>query len=151
MAETKILLVEDDEILAKVLYEELTDAGYGVKQAFDGEIGLALAKSEKPNLILLDILLPKKNGFDVLTELKKSPATRSVPVIILTNLGSDEDLKKGLQLGADDYIVKSQHAVGEIVEKVQGFFSVESHPAAKASAPSKPKKVKDGPEKPPPA
>lgn len=71
MAQTKILLVEDDEILAKVLYEELSEAGFEVKQAFDGEVVLAMAKSEKPDLILLDLILPKKNGFEVLAELKK--------------------------------------------------------------------------------
>jgi DNA-binding response OmpR family regulator len=123
MSKTKIVLIEDDEILAKVLYTELTDAGFEVKQAFDGEAGLAMAKSEKWDLILLDLILPKKHGFEVLAELKKSADTASIPVLILTMLGSDEDIKKGLQLGADDYIVKSQHAVAEIVEKVKSFLA----------------------------
>lgn len=139
MIQNKILLVEDDEILAKVLYEELSEAGFEVKQAFDGDAGLAMAKSEKPNLILLDVILPKKQGFEVLEELKKSPSTKSIPVIMLTMLGSDEDIKKGLQLGAEDYIVKSQHAVAEIIEKIRGFFSIESHPEAKSFASKKKK------------
>ncbi len=122
MNQTKILLVEDDKILAKVLYEELSEAGFDVKQAFDGGSVLGMAKEEKSDLILLDLILPKKHGFEVLEELKKSAKTASIPVVILTMLGSDEDLKKGLQLGADDYIVKSQHAVGEIVEKVKAFI-----------------------------
>lgn len=123
MAQTKILLVEDDKILAKVLYEELTEAGFSVRQAFDGESVLAMAKEVKSDLILLDLILPKKHGFEVLEELKNSPKTAGIPVVILTMLGSDEDLKKGLQLGADDYIVKSQHAVAEIIEKVKDFIS----------------------------
>lgn len=130
MAKIKIVLVEDDEILSKVVYEELISAGFEVKRAFDGEEGLKLVKSEKPNLVLLDIILPKKNGFDVLAEIKESPEMRTVPVILLTMLGSDEDIKRGLRLGANDYIVKTQHAVAEIVEKVRDFFRLESHPEA---------------------
>lgn len=123
MAQTKILLVEDDKILAKVLYEELTEAGFDVKQAFDGSSVLAIAKEQNSDLILLDLILPKKHGFEVLAELKNSPKTAGIPIVILTMLGSDEDIKKGLQLGAEDYIVKSQHAVGEIVEKIKDFIS----------------------------
>lgn len=131
MDKTKIVLVEDDEILAKVLREELLEAGFKVMRAADGEAGLAAVRKEMPNLVLLDLVLPKKHGFEVLAELKQAPATRDIPVIILTMLGADEDLKKGLELGANDYIVKSQHAVGEIVEKVKYFFAQESHPEGK--------------------
>ena len=123
MNKTKIVLVEDDEILSKVLYIELGDSGFEVMQAFDGEAGLELVRSQKPDLVLLDLILPKKHGFEVLAELKKSPDTSGIPILILTMLGSDEDIKKGLQLGADDYIVKSQHAVAEIVEKVKSFLA----------------------------
>ncbi len=129
MSKAKILLVEDDEVLSKVAHEELTEAGFEVFQAYDGEAGLAMAHEKKPDLILLDILLPKKNGFDVLETLKKTPEAR-IPVILLTMLGSDDDIKKGLRLGANDYIVKSQHALPEIVEKVKDFFSQEQHPQA---------------------
>ncbi|MDP2648096.1 MAG: response regulator [Candidatus Yanofskybacteria bacterium] len=130
MNKIKILLVEDDEVLAKVIYEELGDAGFEVFQAYDGEAGLNLARKKQPDLVLLDILLPKKNGFEVLDAMKKTPETKEIPVIVLTMLGSDEDIKKGLQLGANDYIVKSQHAVIEIIEKVKNFFAKETHPAA---------------------
>lgn len=118
-----IVLIEDDEILSKVLNAELTDAGFGVFQAFDGEAGLELVRSKRPDLVLLDIILPKKQGFEVLEELKKSPDTQSISIIILTLLGEDEDIKKGLRLGADDYLVKSSHAVAEVVEKVKNFFT----------------------------
>lgn len=128
MGKTKITLIEDDEILSKVLYAELVDAGFEVAQAFDGEAGLELVRSKRPDLVLLDLVLPKKHGFDVLQELKRSPETTSIPVIILTLLGEDEDIKKGLQLGANDYLVKSSHAMAEIVEKVKSFFAKEAHP-----------------------
>jgi len=130
MAKQKIVLVEDDEILSKVINEELEDAGFSVVQAFDGEEGLKLIRSKKPDLVLLDIILPKKNGFEVLEELKKSPDTQDIPVIVLTMIGKDEDIKKGLRLGANDYIVKSQHAIAEIIEKIKGFFEKEQHPMA---------------------
>jgi len=128
MPRNKILLVEDDAVLAKVLYEELSDADFEVFQAYDGELGLRMAFEKMPGLILLDVLLPKKNGFEVLEAIKKSPEANQIPVIMLTMLGSDEDIKKGLQLGASDYIVKSQHALPEIVEKVKEFFTKEPHP-----------------------
>lgn len=128
---TVIILIEDDEILSKVVYEELEDAGFNVLQAFDGEEGLKLATKKKSDLILLDIFMPKKNGFEVLKELKDSSVTRNIPVMILTMLGGDEDIKKGLKMGADDYIVKSQHSVSEIIEKIKDFFAKEKHLEAK--------------------
>ena len=128
MAKNKVLLVEDDAVLAKVLYEELREAGFEVFQAYDGEAGLQLAGEKNPDLILLDVLLPKKSGFEVLSALKSSPETKDLSVIMLTMLGNDDDVKKGLQLGAIDYIVKSQHALPEIVEKVKDYFAKEEHP-----------------------
>jgi len=140
MTRNKILLVEDDAVLAKVLYEELSDADFEVFQAYDGEVGLQLALEKNPDLVLLDVLLPKKNGFEVLEAMKQSPEAKRIPVIMLTMLGSDEDIKKGLQLGANDYIVKSQHALPEIVGKVKEFFVKEPHSAeiAEASKPPTP-------------
>ncbi len=131
MFKAKILLVEDDAVLAKVIYEELNEAGFEVLQAFDGETGLQLAREKKPDLVLLDIILPKKDGFTVLANLKNSPDTENIRVIILTMLGGDDDIKKGMKLGAEDYVVKSQHAVAEIIEKVKSFLSKGPRPAAK--------------------
>lgn len=130
MAKQHVLLVEDDEILSKVIQKELKAAGFTVSKATDGEKGLKMA-SKNPDLILLDVILPKMKGFAVLEALKDSPGTKDIPVIMLTMLGSDDDIKKGLSLGASDYIVKSQHAVAEIVEKVEAFFGKESHPEGK--------------------
>ena len=144
MKDTKIVLVEDDEILSKVIEEELEEAGFKVYLATDGKKGLEAVKNKKPDLVLLDLMLPEMHGFEVLENIKKSPEVENTPVIILTMLGSDDDIKKGLKLGAHDYIVKSQHAVGEIVDEVKNFFANESHPEqgekAKKSAPKKTKK-----------
>ena len=131
MPKQKIVLIEDDETLAEVLYAELTEAGFDVSPAFDGKEGLKQVIEKQPDLVLLDLILPEMHGFEVLEELKKSPETEKIPVIILSLLGEDEDIKKGLKLGADDYIVKSSHAIAEIVEKVKNFFAKESHPQGK--------------------
>lgn len=132
MNKQKIIIIEDDEILSKVLCAELTDAGFKVLPAFDGEAGLKLVRSEKPDLVLLDLILPKKHGLEVLEEIKKAPDMRDIPVIILTLLGEDETIKRGLRLGAEDYLVKSNHALAEIIEKVKNFFAEEQHPHAKS-------------------
>lgn len=122
MGGPKIVLVEDDEILSKVLAEEFTDAGYKVSQAHDGEAGLEMIKGEQPDLVLLDLILPKKLGMEVLEELKKSADTKSIPVIILSLLSEDEVIKKGLGLGAADFLVKSNHTTAEVISKVKEFF-----------------------------
>lgn len=140
MAKLKITLIEDDDVLAKVIHEELFEAGFDMSQAFDGEEGLKLVKAQRPDLVLLDLILPKKQGFEVLEELKSSPVTRAIPVIILSMLGRDDDIKKGLRLGANDYVVKSQHTISEIVDKVKNFFGKETHP--EAQKPSEDKNVK---------
>lgn len=113
-----ILLVEDEPILQKRIEQALTEEGYHVKSALDGEAGLQLAKLLKPELILLDIILPKKNGFEVLEKLKKDPETKQIPVIILTNLESSLDVEKALELGATTYLVKANYELSEIVEKI---------------------------------
>jgi CheY-like chemotaxis protein len=139
--QTKLLLAEDDEILAKVITEELTEAGFTVTHVVTGSEAITAAQNGRPDLILCDVLMPEKTGFEALEELKASPVTKDIPVIMLTMLGSDEDIKKGFQLGANDYIVKSQHAVAEIVEKVQNFFEKESHPEATQAEKQKPKNM----------
>ena len=135
------MLIEDDDILGKVLKEELSEAGFGAVVGQGRRGGASHVRKDKPNLVLLDVLMPKMNGFEVLEELKESPATKDIPVVMLTMLGSDDDLKKGIALGANDYIVKSQHAVGEIVDKVKEFFKSEQHPEArqKHAAPRPPR------------
>lgn len=115
----KILIVEDEESLAFVLKEKLDKTGFETKVAKDGETAITLAHAFKPELILLDLILPKKDGFSVLRELKADPDLGTVPVIVLSNLGEDENIKKAFALGAKDYFVKSQHPINEIVEKIE--------------------------------
>ena len=108
-------------MLASMYEERLTEEGYEVSLAFDGEEALERARN-RPNLILLDIMLPKLNGFEVLKKLKESAETRHIPVIILTNLGSksaNEDRNLALALGAADYLVKSFHLPNEVVDKIK--------------------------------
>lgn len=115
----KILIVEDEESLAFVLKEKLEKSKFETRVAKDGEMALTLAHSFKPEMILLDLILPKKDGFVVLKELKADPGLNTVPVIVLSNLGEDENIKKAFALGAKDYFVKSQHPINEIIEKIE--------------------------------
>lgn len=123
MKKFKIILIEDDEVLSIVMQEELGRAGFNVLLAPDGEKGVELVRSKKPDLVLLDLMLPKKHGFEVLEELKKDPKTKSIPVVILTVLSMDKDIQKALQAGANDYFVKSQHTALELVEMIKSFFA----------------------------
>jgi len=119
-----ILLVEDDQILIKMYTRKFEKEGFKVLSAFDGQAGLdELAKAEpKPKVILLDVMLPKLDGFQVLEKVKGDPATKDIPVILLTNLGGgQEDRQKGQKLGAVDYLVKSDLTPAQIVEKVKGL------------------------------
>lgn len=114
-----ILFVEDESALQKTIGEVLSLEGYQVIPALDGEIGLRLAKEKKPDLILLDLIMPKVNGFEVLEKLKKDSLTRDVPVIVLTNLEGMADVNKAIELGATTYLVKAQYSLDEVVEKIK--------------------------------
>ena len=114
-----ILFIEDESTLQKALGDVLRQKGYKTINALDGEIGLRLAKSEKPDLILLDLILPKMHGFEVLKGLKKDPETETIPVIVLTNLETMEEVNKAIELGATTYLIKTQYKVEEIIEKIK--------------------------------
>lgn len=118
-SEKKIILVEDDPFLRNLMLTKLQKEGFNVTEAFDGEDGLKKANELKPSLILLDLILPGINGFEVLQQLKSDPATSGIPVIILSNLGSRTDVEKGLKLGAYDFMIKAHFTPEEIVEKVK--------------------------------
>ena len=120
---SKILLVEDDRFLIKAVYTKLTQKGFEVILANDGDEAISKAKAEKPEIILLDMVLPKKSGFEVLRELKGNPETASIPVFILSNLAQDQDIQEGKALGAEDYIVKSNTSLSAIVDKVANFLA----------------------------
>jgi DNA-binding response OmpR family regulator len=118
----RLLLVEDDTFLAGMYVTKLSMEGFETELATDGKVGLEKAKKLKPDLILLDILLPKMNGFDVLREIKKDPETKDIPVILLTNLGQKSDVVQGLDLGAVDYLIKAHFMPSEVVEKIKGVL-----------------------------
>ncbi len=115
----KILIIEDDKFLRELIVKKLTKEGYDVSEALDGEEGVKKVKEEKPDLVLLDLILPGIDGFEVLARIKEDPALASIPVIILSNLGQKEDVERGLELGAVDYLIKAHFTPGEIVEKVR--------------------------------
>lgn len=114
-----ILFIEDESALQKTFGDVLKKDGYEMISALNGEVGLNLAKQKKPDLILLDLTLPRKNGFEVLKELKAIPETKDIPVIILTNLESMENVEKVLELGATTYLVKASYTLEEVIEKVK--------------------------------
>lgn len=115
----KILIAEDEEILRKVLSEKFKKEKFMVEAATDGEAALSLAKSFKPDMILLDIIMPKKDGLEVLEELKSDNDLQDIPVIMVSILGEDEKIKKALKLGAVDYLIKTQHSINEVVDIVK--------------------------------
>jgi DNA-binding response OmpR family regulator len=119
---SNILIVEDEEFLIRTLEDNLIAEGYKVDVVKNGESAIKKIGKKKPALILLDLLMPKKDGFYVLEEIKKHPEWKIVPVIVLSNLGDDTAIKRALQLGADDYFVKSQHPIQEVVEKAKEYL-----------------------------
>lgn len=114
-----ILLVEDDSFLAEMYATKFTVEGFKVALATDGDKGVKLAKKEKPDIILLDILLPKMDGFQVLEKLKADESLKDVPVILLTNLSQKEDVDRGLKLGAVDYLIKAHFMPSEVTAKIK--------------------------------
>jgi DNA-binding response OmpR family regulator len=115
----KILIVEDDEAIGAMYKGKFEADGYMVFGAVNGVEGLEIARKEKPDMIFLDVILPQMDGFAVLAELKKDAKTKNIPVIMLTNLGTDEDKNKGEKMGAADYIVKANMTPAEISEKIK--------------------------------
>ncbi len=114
-----ILFIEDEPNLQKTVGQFLEKEGYQIKSALDGRLGLEIAKEFKPDLILLDLILPKKDGFQVLEELKKDQSTKEIPVIILTNLEEGSDVERALSLGATTYLVKANYELEEVVKKIK--------------------------------
>lgn len=114
-----ILLVEDDEFLAELYATKLNLEGFEVSLAVNGEKGLKLAKEVAPDLILLDIILPKMDGFEVLKGIKSDPNIKNIPVILLTNLSQKDEVQKGLDLGAVDYLIKAHFMPSEVVKKIK--------------------------------
>ena len=119
----KILFIEDEAVLQKTVSDFLISRNYEVHQALDGETGLRLAKEKKPDLVLLDLIMPRKNGFEVLESLKKDPETAHIPVIVLTNLEGTEEVERALSGGATTYLVKANYSLEEVLQKVKETIS----------------------------
>lgn len=118
----KVLLVEDDSFLVGMYVTKLELEHFQTFVASEGDKGLEVARSIHPDLVLLDIVLPKMDGFTVLEHLKSEEATRDIPVILLTNLGQQKDVNRGLALGANDYLVKAHYMPSEVVEKIKALI-----------------------------
>ncbi|TSC62578.1 MAG: response regulator receiver [Parcubacteria group bacterium Gr01-1014_48] len=138
----KLLLVEDDPLMVRMYQRKLINDGYDVEVAVNGEDGLVKIRSFSPDLVLLDIMMPKVNGLQVLERVKSDPTISKIPIIILTNLGgSQEDIERGLELGAVAYLVKSAYRPDEVVAKVKevlaGYTKSKEVPDAASSSASK--------------
>jgi DNA-binding response OmpR family regulator len=118
-----ILVVEDDKFLRELIVQKLNREGYQTIEAIDGEEGVKKIKDEKPALVLLDLILPGIDGFEVLEQVKKDPEAAKVPVIILSNLGQKDDVEKGFKLGAADYLIKAHFTPAEIISKVKAILN----------------------------
>jgi DNA-binding response OmpR family regulator len=115
----KILFIEDESALQKTFGDILSQEGYEMVSALDGEKGVKMAKAEKPDLILLDLILPKLHGFEVLKQLKDGADTKNIPVIVLTNLEGTGDIEKAIELGATAYLVKANYTLEEVITKIK--------------------------------
>ena len=120
----KILLVEDDDALAGVYTTRLDAEGFSIKRVPNGEEALAATLEFKPDLILLDVMMPKVSGFDVLDILRNTPETAHIKVIMLTALSQESDKQRAVELGVDDYLVKSQVVIADVVDKIRQHLDV---------------------------
>jgi DNA-binding response OmpR family regulator len=120
---TKVLIIEDEEMLVNMYISKFKKEGYEAEKAANGKIGLKQAQIIKPDIILLDIMMPEMDGFMVLKNLKTDTDTKNIPVIMLTNLGQEEDIEKGSKLGATDYLVKANLTPAQVVDKVKEVLS----------------------------
>jgi DNA-binding response OmpR family regulator len=120
----KILLVEDDEALANVYVTRLEAEGFQIKRVPNGEDALASAIAYRPDLILLDVMMPRINGFDVLDILKNTPETANMRIIMLTALSQDTDKQRAMTMGVDDYLVKSQVVIADVIAKIKEHLGI---------------------------
>jgi DNA-binding response OmpR family regulator len=116
-----VLVIEDDSFLAKAYEIKLKKEGINARLIMNGKDALACLSEEPPAVVLLDLMLPGLSGFDFLTKLREVPAWKDVPVMILTNLGQAQDIERGRQLGAVDYIIKANVKISEVIEKVRRY------------------------------
>jgi len=121
MAKT-ILIIEDDQFLRELIVRKITGEGFSALEAESGEQGIEKTKQEKPDLILLDLMLPGIGGFEVLKKIKEDKNSNSIPIIILSNLAEPEEMEKGLKMGAVDFLIKAHLTPREIIDKVKSIL-----------------------------
>lgn len=129
MQSKKVLAIEDDAFLSSLVAGKLVESGFSVINASTGKDGLAKAKQEHPDLVLLDIMLPDVGGFEVLEKLKADPEMKDIPVVILSNLGGRDEIECGVTLGASSYLIKSNILPNEVAEVVQNQLKGAGTPA----------------------
>lgn len=122
-AQLGVLVVEDDKFLQKILATKFAKEGFDVRTASDGEEALQQLIAKKPDLVVLDIIIPKMNGFEVIAEMKTNVALKDIPVVVLSNLGQEEDVTRAKELGALDFLTKADHSINEIVTKVKEVYA----------------------------
>lgn len=119
-----ILIIEDDKFLRDLISRKLKQDGFNILEAIDGEEGWRMVQEESVDLILLDLVLPGMDGFEVLEKIKNDPKTKKIPVMIISNLGEERDIKKGVKLGAVDYIIKAHLTPTEVVTKIKNVLAL---------------------------
>jgi len=142
----KVLIIEDDPLMSRMYQKIFTFEKYEVEMAGDGEEGLAKASSVNPTIILCDVMMPKMNGLEVLEKLKADPATKAIPVVMLTNLAGQQDAETAMAKGAVKYIIKSEHdpkEVADMVKEIVAGYTRNAVPAAAAVSPSAPPAAPD--------
>ncbi len=117
----KILVVEDDTYLSNAYRVKLTKAGFEVRNAFDGDEALNMLQTFTPDLILLDIVMPKKDGFVTLQEIKANEKWKNIPIILVSNLGQKEDRDKGMKLGASEFFIKTDFTLNDLIQKIDSM------------------------------
>ena len=126
----KVIIVEDDQMMAGLLTEKLAKTGMDVKLVQDGESFFKEIEKNIPDIVLLDLILPGISGFDILAKIKSDDRTKTTPVIILSNLGSNDEIKKGIDMGADAYLIKSNVLIDEIIGKIEEVLKKKNAPQA---------------------
>ena len=119
---TKILILEDDKFLLKAYNIKLKREKFNVILATDGISGFELAEKEKPSLIILDLMLPKMNGFEFLKKIKSDEELKDIPIIVVSNLGQKDDYEKAIELGAKEFLIKTNYSLEKIIKKVNGYL-----------------------------
>jgi len=117
-----ILIIEDDDFFRELVKKKLVSLKFEVIEAIDGEKGVVAIKEKKPDLVLLDLLLPNVDGFEVLSKIKSDSNVSSIPIIVLSNLGQQEDIERALKLGANDFLIKSQFDIDQVVGKINNIL-----------------------------